>query len=222
MKGLSDTWAEKGFFIRLHNWWHIALFHMDRDEYGEVLKLFDQHLFDLYPDFCQEQIGAISALWRLELRGVDVGDRWQALAQRVRERELEHILPFHDLHYVHALARCTSACEVDTFLQSLERHALRLPAPWNKTWTDVAVPLAHGIAAHGQGRYDQAVEFIRPCLDRLGEIGGSHAQRDIFEQTYLDALIKAGNKNLAKPILRARFEARPHVPVTGRMLEEAS
>ncbi|HAH11291.1 MAG TPA: tetratricopeptide repeat-containing protein, partial [Alphaproteobacteria bacterium] len=66
----SDTWADRSVFMREHNWWHVALFHLDREHTGAALAVFDQHLWGEWPEFGQEQIGAVSALWRLELRGV--------------------------------------------------------------------------------------------------------------------------------------------------------
>ncbi len=222
MYDMSETWDDKGFFIRLHNWWHVALFHLDLDDHAAALKVYDEHLEGLYPEFCQEQIGAISMLWRLELRGVDVGGRWQPLLGRVRERELEHLLPFHDLHYVYALARAGTCCDVDTFLYSMERHALRQDGVLYDIWREVAVPVAYGIAAHGQKRYEDAAELLRPRLEMLHRIGGSHAQRDIFVQTYIDAAIRAGRAEETVPMLKERFEARPNVPVTERLLRAAT
>ncbi len=218
MLSLSDSWADKGHFIRLHNWWHVALFHMDNDDPAAALALYDRNLIDQYPEFCQEQIGAISALWRLELRGVDVGGRWAPVLARVRDRDLEHVLPFHDLHYIYALARAGSCCEVDTFLMSMERHAMAVPAPWDQVWKQVAVPVAHGLGAYGQGKHARAAELLAPRIDMLHLIGGSHAQRDIFVQTFIDALIRSGQIDAAEPLLRDRAEARPDVPEPQRQL----
>ena len=38
----------------------------------------------------------------------------------------------------------------------------------------------------------RAIEGLGLALPRLMEIGGSHAQRDLFEQVYLDALVRSG------------------------------
>jgi predicted Zn-dependent protease len=44
------------------------------------------------------------------------------------------------------------------------------------------------------------------------EIGGSHAQRDLFAQMHLDALMKsgrlAGAQNVLQPLLRAQPESK--------------
>ena len=87
-----------------HLWWHLALFHLELEDTGAVLRLYDERmradLSDEYLDICN----ATSMLWRLEERGVDVGDRWNELAERCEARTGDHQLVFADVHYMLALA----------------------------------------------------------------------------------------------------------------------
>jgi tetratricopeptide (TPR) repeat protein len=83
MVPLADTWDRSSIFIREHNWWHVALYHLDLDEPQKALAIFDKRLWGEWTEFGQEQIGAISFLWRLHMRGVDVGDRWGPVVQAV-------------------------------------------------------------------------------------------------------------------------------------------
>jgi len=53
------------------------------------------------------------------------------------------------------------------------------------------VPAAHGLRAHARGDFDGAIESLGTALPRMIEIGGSHAQRDLFEQVLLDARMRA-------------------------------
>jgi hypothetical protein len=46
----------------------------------------------------------------------------------------------------------------------------------------------------------------------LYEIGGSHAQRDLFEQIYLDAWLRAEQNHEALHLLEKRIAARRHIP----------
>jgi len=81
-----------------HLWWHLALFHLELEEVESVLQLYDERmrvdLSDEYLDICN----ATSMLWRLEERGVDVGDRWNELAERCEARTSEHQMVFPDVH----------------------------------------------------------------------------------------------------------------------------
>jgi hypothetical protein len=71
-------------------------------------------------------------------------------------------------------------------------------------WRDVAVWAAHGIAAHAAEDWDDAIRFLGKALPRMTECGGSHAQRDLFEQIHLDALIKSGQAARAQQVLEMR------------------
>src|SRR5262249_7834662 len=40
MRADTDAWTRESFFC-IHNWWHLALYHLDLGEIDEVLALFD-------------------------------------------------------------------------------------------------------------------------------------------------------------------------------------
>jgi hypothetical protein len=216
---LSDhahCWAERSIFVREHNFWHLALLHLDRDEPAHALEILDRHLWGEWPEFAQEQIGAISALWRLELRGVDVGERWRPVVAKVVERWHEHILPFHDLHFVYALARGGRTNETREFLASMTRHG---EGDTSGVWDSIAIPCANALVAYANGRHAQAAELIGAALPRLHLIGGSHVQRDVFVQTWIDAALRAGHHTAVADVLHRRAEAKPAVPEAQRLLQ---
>lgn len=64
----SDTWSSLCSFMYSHNWWHSALFHLELEDYNRAFSIFDDRLWKDAKDCCQDQIGAVSLLWRLELR----------------------------------------------------------------------------------------------------------------------------------------------------------
>ncbi|MHA7873446.1 MAG: tetratricopeptide repeat protein, partial [Hyphococcus sp.] len=82
----AHTWDAKGVFIRDHNWWHAALFRLALGREDEALAIYDDRLWGAWPEFPQEQIGAVSMLWRLELRDVNVGERWSPVVEQARQR----------------------------------------------------------------------------------------------------------------------------------------
>ncbi|MEQ1753323.1 MAG: tetratricopeptide repeat protein [Micropepsaceae bacterium] len=211
----APGWNDRSIFMREHNYWHLALFHLDRDEPNAALKIYDDHLWGSWPEFAQEQIGAISMLWRLELRGVDTGERWQPVIKKVLERGREHIWPFHDLHYVFAIARSGSAAGAEEFLLSLKRKAASIGGAWSA----VAAPAAAALVAYCQGRYAESSDLLTGVVPSLHLIGGSHAQRDIFVQTWIDASLRANNVSAVAHALDERQRARPGVLVHKRDLE---
>ncbi len=211
MQGVSDTWTGLNSFMVTHNWWHVALFLIDLGRDDEALGVYDDQVWGVAKDYSQDQIGAVSLLARLELAGIDVGDRWTDVAPHLAQRIDDHVLPFLDLQYLYGLAR-GGRPEAAQLLRSIEAFAPRAPASTRAAWERVCVPAAHGLLAHADGNHREAVAHLGLALPRLIEIGGSHAQRDLFEQVYLDALIRSGTETTltgAQGILQQQLNGQP-------------
>jgi hypothetical protein len=219
MESLCDTWANCNSMLYTHNWWHVALYYLEKLDIQKVLEVYDTHLWGrAWKESPKDQVGAIQVLLRLELRGVDVGDRWQELASYLIPRIHEHALPFQDLHYIYALARAGQAELVTEMLKSMKAHAKSVNPYIQPTWTEVAVPAARGMVAHARGDWEKATLWLRPVLSRLYQIGGSHAQHDLFEQVYLEAWLRAEQNHQALHLLAHRVAARRYIPTIERGL----
>ncbi len=215
MQHSSPTWTGLNSFMQTHNWWHLALFAIDLGQNDTALQLYDQQVWGVVKAYSQDQIGAVSLLARLELAGVDVGDRWQDVANHLQGRTHDQVLPFLDLQYLYGLARAGRP-EAQTLLRNIEAYgAAHSPAGLDaggnaaRVWQQVAAPAARGLLAHAQGHHAQALEGLGQALPRLAEIGGSHAQRDLFEQIHLDALTHCGRWTAAQQLVQARCNAQP-------------
>ncbi|HEY9748288.1 MAG TPA: tetratricopeptide repeat protein [Allocoleopsis sp.] len=198
MEGLADTWEGCNSMLYTHNWWHIALYYLEHQDFSTVLHLYDTKVWGrARPDAPKDQVGAIALLLRLELRGVEVGaTRWREIAAHLSPRIHEHALPFQDLHYVYALALTEQQEQVQEMLESMEAHAHRIQPTLQQPWIEIALPAAKGMVAHAQGDWQQAIALLQPVLSRLGAIGGSHAQRELFEQVYADAFRQAEQREV--------------------------
>ncbi len=218
MQAHADTWDECNSFMLTHNWWHLALFQLDADDTAGVLELYDRRIWGVWKEYSQDQVNAISLLARLELRGVDIGPRWQDVAKHVEPRIHEHVEPFLDLHYLYALARAGRGAAVAEMLASLADFAA---GATRRAWADVALPSASGLAAHAAADYRTACRELGSVRDRLQEIGGSHAQRDLFHQIWIDAALWSGQPAVALGEIEARVSARPRVAAGRRLLAQA-
>ena len=211
MQEVSDSWTGLNSFMVTHNWWHVALFLIDLGRDDEALAVYDRHVWGVVKAYSQDQIGAASLLARFELAGIDVGDRWQDLAGHLKERLDDHVLPFLDLQYLYGLARAGRP-EADTLLRNIENFAAQAPASTRAAWQHVGVPVAQGLLAHARGDHAAAVDGLGQALPRLMDIGGSHAQRDLFEQVYLDAMVRSGTRTTltaAQGILQQQRNGQP-------------
>lgn len=218
LESMSDTWESCNSFMYTHNWWHLALFLIDLDRTDEALALFDQRVWGVWKEFCEDQINAVSLLARLELRGVDVGDRWADVATYLKPRLHEHFVPFLDLQYLYGLARAGERSAVTEMLASLEDRAEAAEPFEREAWAHCAVPAAHGLAAYAMGDRAEAARLLGQAMPHLSKIGGSIAQRSLFGAIHLDALMQSGWNDAALKILQADDRERPTVPWTKRSL----
>ena len=206
---VSPTWTGLNSFMVTHNWWHQALFALDLDHGDEVLAIHDRHVWGEIKEYSQDQVNAVSLLARMELAGMSVGDRWTDLGNYLARRAHDHVLPFLDLQYLYGLARAGRVDEARGWLASIEQHAVSTQGGEALTWQRVCVPAARGLLAHATGDWMTAVEALGHALPRMVEIGGSHAQRDLFSQIHLDAMSKAGHASGAQNILQPLANAQP-------------
>ncbi|HEY0826390.1 MAG TPA: tetratricopeptide repeat protein, partial [Ramlibacter sp.] len=111
--------------------------------------------------------------------------------------------------YLYGLARAGRVEAARGWLASIETHALHRTGDDALVWQRVCVPAARGLLAHATGDWKTTVEALGHALPRLLEIGGSHAQRDLFAQVHLDALVRSGHLAGAQDILQRQVRAQP-------------
>jgi hypothetical protein len=199
----QKTWVGLNSFMYTHNWWHKALFHISMGDNAAVFDAYDKHVWGIEPTYSQDQVGAVSLLARMEIAGLDVGERWQKLAEYLRPRAADTVQPFLTLQYLYGLARADFA-EADTLMAAVEDKAATSVAFDRLVWRDVALPAARGVYAHARRNWGDAARWLGIANPRLTEIGGSHAQRDLFGQILLDAHLKLGNWAIAGQMLEMR------------------
>ena len=199
----QKTWVDLNSFMYTHNWWHKALFHISMGDTAAVFDAYDNHVWGIEPGYSQDQVGAVSLLARMEIAGLDVGDRWQKLAEYLRPRASDTLQPFLTLQYLYGLARADFA-EADTLMAAIEDKAANSVAFDRMVWQEVALPAARGVFAHARRHWADAARYLSVANPRLTEIGGSHAQRDLFGQILLDAHLKLGNWAVAEQMLEMR------------------
>jgi hypothetical protein len=217
LENMQDTWSGLNSFMLTHLWWHLALFHLSQGRQARVLEIYDRHCWGVAKDYSQDQVGAVSLLARMELAGIDVGDRWRDLGEHLAARANDTVLPFLSMQYLYGLARAGRP-EADLLLRSVRQAAADAPPQAREVWREVALPACEGLHAHAQGRHDAAWRLLRGALPRIPESGGSHAQRDLFTQIALDAAIQSGQYVAAQQLLELRRVTDPAgVPVNSAL-----
>jgi len=217
LEGAADTWTALNSFMVTHLWWHLALFYLSQGRRQEVLELYDRRCWGVAKNYSQDQVGAVSLLARMELAGIDVGPRWQDLGEHLAARATDTVLPFLTLQYLYGLARARRA-EADALLESVRHRARAAPSFTREAWREVALPACEGLYDYAQGNYDSAWRRLAAAMPRMMEVGGSHAQRDLFEQILLDTAMKSGRAIVAQHMLELRRATDPHgVPLNTQL-----
>ena len=200
-------WADRNPF-QGHNWWHLALFALEKGNYDFVLKTYDEKIITSNTEFFLDIQNGASLLKRLELLGVDVGERWLGLAEYAEQQIGDHVLSFTDLHSFMTLAKLGKTEATKKYLDSLHEFA-KQPNNYCASITEpLIVPICEGVGAYERGEYDAAVDKLWPLRNKWVGIGGSHAQRDIFTQILIDAALNAGQLHRARSLLAQRTTLR--------------
>lgn len=208
LEGIAGTWTGLNSFMLTHLWWHLALFKLSQGRFADVLDIYDRRCWGVAKEYSQDQIGAVSLLARMEIAGIDVGGRWQELGNHLAARARDTVLPFLTVQYLYGLARARRA-EADSLLDAVRTLARTAPPHVREVWREVALPACEGLYAYARGEYEGAWRHLSRAMPRLTEIGGSHAQRDLFDQLLLDAAIKARRTVAAQQMLELRRAADP-------------
>jgi hypothetical protein len=215
MRATPQAWATDSF-MKVHNWWHLALFYHDLGEHGEVFKLYDGPIDGGASNIALDMVDASALLWRISLGDVSVGDRWQAIADRWTPHAATSNYAFNDMHAMMAFAGAGRRHEIETLLAAQELKARGQGD--NAGFTrDVGLPATQGIMAFADGDYARAARLLAPIRSIAHRFGGSHAQRDVIDLTLIEAAIRGGDAALADRLTRERMEHRPHSPLSAAL-----
>jgi len=191
---------------RVHLSWHQALFDLANGRYGEVL---DRYENDIRPAVASKSYAALadsaSLVWRMHIYGNNPPQMpWEeilAIAAPAAERPGP---AFRDAHAALAFAAAGDYVGLGRVIDGLKDAAQNGDA----LAKEATLPLVQGIQAFAHGEYDEAVRLIEPVFPQLTRVGGSHAQRLVFEDTLLEAYLRAGQFDKAEYMLNTRLQQR--------------
>jgi tetratricopeptide (TPR) repeat protein len=206
-----EAWSRDSSFA-VHNWWHVAMFHLELGDIDEVLRLYDQRIFGNRPGIILEMIDASAMLWRLHLRGIDVGNRWELLADKWVPVATDGSYAFNCVHAMIAFTGAHRDRAQHAVLDAL-RHATTARGDIPLFAREVGNAAALAIQAFGQGNYAECVRLLRPIRHYAHRFGGSHAQRDLLDLTLIEAALRGADRALATSLARERLAVRPRSPL---------
>jgi hypothetical protein len=202
-----DGWIDRSGLRgdhRAHFSWHAALHELAEADAVAVRHRYATQLAPPTVRGMRALVDSASLLWRGALDNV-----WREPV--AIQPVLDNIDPllltrpptaFAALHAAIALA----TADDHAGLRRLQKYAATAGNPALAT---VVAPLVEGFAAFIEQRYDHAANVLAPLLPHLIVLGGSAAQREVVEDTFLHALMGAGRLADARAVLARRLDRRP-------------
>ncbi|RTE89994.1 tetratricopeptide repeat protein [Bradyrhizobium sp. LVM 105] len=208
---LVDDWIptyDRAGILHGHIRWHQALGALERDDSARALAI--------YADVLQPAVtqapplnvvtDAASLLWRLSAYGHTVPKTlWQEADAAAQKMFPKSSLPFADVHMALFAAATQNHAALTARLATIEQRLAegKLPAG------PVVPAIVRALAAFAGEDYASCVQMLAPVLAEVVRIGGSHAQRELIEDTYIVALMRSGELPRARALLDARLHRRP-------------
>lgn len=194
-------------FLHGHLAWHGALSAIDAGDLDGALDVYEQQIKPAdrpYPPLNIFTDG-VSLLWRLSLAGQQgLEPHWRDMLAYGEKYFPQAGAHFADVHYALAGAMAGSDGLAARMTQLEEREAAGRLAPGR-----AAIELCRGVKAFADGDHDSAVRLLEPAIGDIVRIGGSHAQRELWEDTLIVACLRAGQRDKAARLISTRLERRP-------------
>ncbi len=211
MEGRKAHWAQEDNGFAFHNWWHTALYNLDQGKPQRALEIYDQGVRPQPSEIRLMMLDAAALLWRMHLRGLDTGKRWEELADAFQKGDESGFYAFNDMHAMTALVAAGRAKAAAVLLKAVEASAAERSTNGQMA-REAGLPIVRAIEAFGREKYAEAVDLLMPVRYRARILGGSHAQRDIVHRTLIEAALRAGDKPLARALASERVALKPHCP----------
>jgi Tfp pilus assembly protein PilF len=208
---LVEEWIggyDRAGILHGHIRWHQALGALEVGDAAKALTIYADALHPSVSAAPPLNVMSDSAalLWRLLAHGHAVPRQfWDDTDAYARRAFPKMSLPFVEMHMALLAAATGNRAALDERLAAIERRLAegKLPAG------PVVPQLCRALSAFAGEDFGACVAALEPVLSDVVRIGGSHAQREIIEDTFIVALIRSGSLPRARALLDARLHRRP-------------
>ena len=190
----------------VHLSWHLALFELAQGRYRQALDLYETHI---RPGVQARNLANLadsaSLMWRLQIySGETPGKPWDEVRDQAAPAADSPGAAFRDCHAALAFA---GSGDTDASQRLVDRLAAQ-GEKGDDLAREMILPIARAAAAFAAGDYAEAANLMGPTYPMMARIGGSHAQREVFEDTLLESYVRAGMYDEAKSMLEERLSRR--------------
>ena len=193
-------------YLACHNFWHWSIFHIEKEEFETAVSLFDSQIGRraIETGMMLDIVDACSFLYRMDLirpKQFVTAKHWEDIYSIIEPHLNDHILGFNNAHFMMA---CLGAQHKKQAYELVETFD---PLVSSDSWTKVTIPLLEAMIDYNEERYDKTVEKLNKIRYDLIAIGGSDAQRDVFNQLLIVAALKSpkqSHKRLCQRLVAER------------------
>lgn len=218
-----QSWAH-GSILAYHNWWHLALFHLELQDHAAAIAIYDAHVARDVGAPALELVDASALLWRLWLTGVDVESRAAQIADAwgkgLSSNAGHGFYVFNDVHVAFANVAAGRLAQANRHLTALEVVADG-SGPHAAIIRKTGLPLIRAVYCLGAGDAAGALDLLATHASAAMTMGGSNAQRDVFALTLLAAAERAGDSAAMVAAANARVDVKPTSPFAAAALSRA-
>ena len=202
-----DGYDRRGPF-NVHLSWHQALFQLATGRPENAVSLYEGHI---RPSVVKKNLGSLqdsaSLMWRMKIYGDGEPAPWDEVREIALPAAERPGPAFRDAHAALTFAAGGFDEDLGRMLDGMRENA----ESGDALSREVMIPLVSGIEAFAHGAYDDAADNLDGLVEQLPRIGGSHAQREVFEDTILESYIRAGRFDKAQSLLDTRLRRRTSV-----------
>jgi tetratricopeptide (TPR) repeat protein len=189
-----------------HLSWHQALSELAMGRYGRAMALYEDAISPATAGTLLSFFDAASLLWRYEIYGCAGAPLpWREVRDLGRRLFPRPGVPFADGMLALACAGAGDEAGLTRLIDGLRDQA----ASGHPIAGTIVLPLVEAIAAFGRADYQTAVRKLEPLTGEIVQLSGTNAQREVFEDTLLEAYLRAGQFDRAEVLLRKRLNRRP-------------
>ena len=191
-----------------HIYWHQALGALEMGDAAKALAIYSDILrpeVNVAPPL-NAMSDCASLLWRLLAYGHPVPAQFWADADSYAKVHFPKAgLPFVEMHMALLAAATGNQPALDERLRAIEQRL----ADGKLAAGPVVPTVCRAMNAFARDNYADCVRRLEPVLCDVVRLGGSHAQREIIEDTLVVALIRSGELPRARALLDQRLHRRP-------------
>lgn len=182
--------------LACHQYWHTALFSINNNKYDDAVALLDNDVLTrcVASGTSLDMHDASSMVFRMEL--VDLfgkanktnrsqADRWKGVYEVCEPHKKDHLVGFHDAHYMMSFLGMNDLQSARELIETVDE------APSLNEGQTVVKPLLEAMYQFKTGSYAECADIMQNIRHDIIRIGGSHAQRDVFEQLLLVSALKS-------------------------------